>query len=88
MPRLTVKLVEDTLRKEVKKLDKRVQVVAVNQSKKKDAFRVTLLKDGRTGSADLKKEILKQFLSQDGQGGALRKALGKAVSRLSIAQRM
>lgn len=88
MPRLTVKLVEDTLRKEVQKLDKRVQVVGVNQSKKKDSFRVTLLKDGRTGGAELKKDVLKQFLSQEGQGGALRKALGKAVSRLSITHRM
>ena len=88
MPRLTLKLVEDTLRKEVEKLDKRVQVVGVNQSKEKDSFRVTLLKDGRTGGADLKKDLLKQFISQEGKGGALRKALGKAVSRLSIMYRM
>jgi hypothetical protein len=84
MPRLTVKLVEETLRKEVQKLDKRVQVVAVNQSKKKDSYRVTLLKDGRTGAADLKKDFLKECFSQEGKGNELRRALGKAVSRLSI----
>jgi hypothetical protein len=36
----------------------------------------------------LKKDLLKQFLSQEGKGGALRKALGKAVGRLSIMYRM
>ena len=84
MPRLTVKLVEETVRKEVQKLDKRVQVVGVNQGKKKDSYRVTLLKDGRTGAADLKKDFLKECFSQEGKGNELRRALGKAVSRLSI----
>ena len=58
MPRMTVKLVEETLRKEVQKLDKRVQVLGVKQGKKKDAYRVTLLKDGRSGSAELKKAVI------------------------------
>ncbi|MBE9580487.1 MAG: hypothetical protein IMF18_02585 [Proteobacteria bacterium] len=84
MPRLTVKLVEETLRQEVQKLDKRVQVVAVNQSKKKDSYRVTLLKHGRSGSADLKKDLIKEYLSQEGKSSELRRALGKAVSHLSI----
>ena len=87
MPRLTLKLAEETLRKEVQKLDKRTQVVGVAQSKKKDAYRVTLLKDGRTNSADLKKDLLKQYLVQEGKGGGLRKALGRAVSHLSIKYR-
>ncbi len=87
MPRLTLKLAEETLRREVQKLDKRTQVVGVAQSKKKDAYRVTLLKDGRTSSADLKKDLLKQCLAQEGKGGGLRKALGKAVSHLSIKYR-
>ena len=87
MPRLTLKLAEETLRAEVQRLDKRVQVIGVVQGKKKDAYRVTLSKDGRTGSADLKKEAIKQYLSQEGKGGALRRALGKAVSHLSIAYR-
>ena len=84
MPDMTVKLIEETLRKEVQKIDKSVQVVAVEQSKKKNFYRATLLKDGKSGSAELKKDIIKQYLSQEGRGKELRKALGKAVSHLSI----
>ena len=84
MPRLTIRLAEETLRKEVHKLDKRVQLIAVNQTKKKEAYRVTLLKDGRTGSADIKKDLIKEFLSGEAKGNKLRRALGKAVSHLSI----
>ena len=87
MPKLTLKLAEETLRAEVQKLDKRVQVIGVTQGKKKDVYRVTLSKDGRSGSADLKKEAIKDYLSQEGKGGQLRRALGKAVSHLSIAYR-
>ena len=81
---MTVKLIEETLRKEVQKIDKSVQVVAVEKSKKKDFYRVTLLKDGKTGSAELKKGMLEQHLAQEGKSQKLRKALGKAVSHLSI----
>ena len=84
MPEITVKLIEETLRKEVQKIDKSVQVVAVEQSKKKNFYRATLLKDGKSGSAELKKDVIKQYLSQEGRGKELRKALGKAVSHLSI----
>jgi hypothetical protein len=84
MPEMTVKLIEETLRKEVQKIDKSVQVVAVEQSKKKNFYRATLLKDGKSGSAELKKDIIKQYLSQEGRGKELRRALGKAVSHLSI----
>jgi predicted phage-related endonuclease len=84
MPDMTVKLIEETLRKEVQKIDKSVRVVAVEQSKKKNFYRATLLKDGKSGSAELKKDVIKQFLSQEGRGKELRKALGKAVSHLSI----
>jgi hypothetical protein len=84
MPEMTLKLIEETLRKEVQKIDKSVQVVAVEQSKKKDFYRVTLLKDRKTGSAELKKDILEQHLAQEGKGQKLRRALGKAVSHLSI----
>jgi len=84
MPEMKVKLIEETLRKEVQKIDKSVQVVAVEQSKKKDFYRATLLKDGKSGSAELKKDVIKQYLSQEGRGKELRKALGKAVSHLSI----
>ena len=81
---MTVKLIEETLRKEVRKIDKSVQVVAVEQSKKKNFYRVTLLKDRKSGSAELKKDILEQHLAQEGKGQKLRRALGKAVSHLSI----
>ena len=81
---MTVKLIEETLRKEVRKIDKSVQVVAVEQSKKKDFYRVTLLKDSKSGSAELKKDVIEQHLSQEGKGGELKRALGKAVSHLSI----
>ena len=87
MPRLTLKVAEETLRKEVHKLDKRVQLMAVNQTKKKDAYRVTLLKDGRTGSADIKKDLIRGYLAGEGKGKELRRALGKAVSHLSIRYR-
>ena len=84
MTEMTVKLIEETLRKEVQKIDKSVQVVAVEQNKKKNCYRVTLLKDRKSGSADLKKDVIKQYLSQEGKGKELRRALGKAVSHLSI----
>jgi len=84
MPEITVKLIEETLRKAVQKIDKSVQVVAVEQSKKKNYYRATLLKDGKSSSAELKKDVIKQYLSQEGRGKELRKALGKAVSHLSI----
>ncbi len=87
MPQLTVDVVEETLRKAVHKLDKRVQIIAVNQSKKKGAYRVTLLKDGRTGSADIKEDVISEHLAGEGTGNELRKALGKAVSHLSIMYR-
>ena len=87
MPRLTIRLAEETLQKEVHKLDKRVQLIAVNQTKKKEAYRVTLLKDGRTGSADIKKDLIRDFLSGEAKGNELRKALGKTVSHLSIKYR-
>ena len=84
MPEITIELIEETLRKEVQKIDKSVQVVAVEQSKKRDFYRVTLLKDRKSGRAELKKDVIKQYLSQEGKGKGLRRALGKAVSHLSI----
>ena len=84
MAKITINQVEEVLREEVQKLDKRVTVTAVDRVKKKDVYRVTLLKDGRSGSADLKKGIVEQYLLQKGGGKTLRKALGKAVSHLSI----
>ena len=84
MPKITAKLVEETLRKEIQKLDKRVQILGIEEGKKKDTYRVTLLKDGKSGSADLKKDVIKHYLSQEGKGKELKKALGKAVSHLSI----
>ena len=87
MPEMTDKMIEETLRKEVQKIDKSVQVVAVEQSKKKNFYRVTLLKNRKSGSAELKKDVIKQYLSQEGKGKELRRALGKAVSHLSIRYR-
>ena len=87
MPRLTIQLAEDILRDEVQRLDKHVQLIGVSQAKKKDEYRVTLLKGGRTGSASIKKDLIKAHLAAEGQGHALRKALGKAVSHLSIQYR-
>jgi hypothetical protein len=84
MTEMTVKLIEETLRKEVRKIDKSVQVVAVEQSKKKNFYRITLLKDGKSGSAELKKDVIKQYLDREGKSKGLRRALGKAVSHLSI----
>jgi hypothetical protein len=84
MPEVTVELIEETLRKEVRKIDKSVQVVAVEQSKKADFYRVTLLKDRKSGSVELKKDAVEQHLSQAGKGSELKRALGKAVSHLSI----
>jgi len=87
MPRLTLPIAEDTVRQEVHKLDKRVQLLAVTEAKKKDVYRVTLLKDGKTGSASIKKDLIKEYLAEGGKGNELRKALGKAVSHLSIKYR-
>jgi hypothetical protein len=87
MPRLTIQLAENVLRDEVHRLDKRVQLIGVSQTKKNDEYRVTLLKDGKTGNASIKKDLIREYLAADGKGNALRKALGKAVSHLSIQYR-
>ena len=81
---MTVEQIEEILRKEVRKIDKSVQLVAVEPSKKENSYRVTLLKDRKFGSAELKKDVIEQYLSQEGKGKGLRRALGKAVSHLSI----
>ena len=87
MPELTIEQIEEALRKEVQKIDKSVRVAAVEQSKKKNFYRVTLFNDTKSSSADLKKDVIKQYLSQGGKVKELRKALGKAVSHLSIRYR-
>ena len=84
MSEMTVEQIEEALRKEVQTIDKSVQLLAVKQSKKKEYYRVTLSKDGKSGSAELKKDVIKRYLSQEGKGKELRRALGKAVSHLSI----
>ncbi len=84
MPEMTIQLIEETLRREVQKIDKSVQVVAVEHNKKKNSYRVSLLKDRKSGSAELKKDVIEQYLSQEGKSNKLRRALGKAVSHLSI----
>ena len=84
MPKINVEQVEEALQKEVEKLDKRVRVAGVEPGKRKDVYRVTLLKDGKSTSADLQKDIIEQYLSREGKNKALKKALGKAVSHLSI----
>jgi hypothetical protein len=84
MTKMTLDLIEETLRKEVRKLDKTVRVVAVEQGKKRDLYRVTLLKDGKSSSADLQKEVIAQSLAQEGKGKELKRALAKAVGHLSI----
>ena len=84
MPEMTIQLIEETLQREVQKIDKSVQVVAVEHNKKKNSYRVSLLKDRKSGSAELKKDVIEQYLSQEGKGKKLRRALGKAVSHLSI----
>jgi len=84
MPEMTVEQIEEILRKEVRKIDKSVQLVAVEPSKKENFYRVTLLKDRKFGSAELKKDVIEQYLSQEGKGKGLGRALGKAVSHLSI----
>ena len=84
MTEKTINMIEEALRKEVQKIDKSVQVVAVEQGKKKDFYRVTLLKEGKSASADLQKDLIEQYLAQKDKGRQLRKALAKAVSHLSI----
>ena len=84
MTEKTINKIEEVLRKEVQKIDQSVQVVAVEQGKKKNSYRVTLLKEGKSASADLQKDLIEQHLAQKGQGRQLRKALAKAVSHLSI----
>jgi hypothetical protein len=87
MASLTIDVAEEALRKEVHRLDKRVQLLAVNESKKGDAYRLTLLKDGRTGSAAIRKDLIREYLAGELKGNELARALGKAVSHLSIRYR-
>jgi hypothetical protein len=87
MPEMTIKLIEEALQKEVQNIDKSVQVVAVEQSKKKNFYRVTLQKDRKSGSAELKKDVIERYLAQEGKVKELKRALGKAVSHLSIRYR-
>ncbi len=84
MPKMTIAQIEEALQKEVQAIDKSVKLVAVQPGKKKDCYRLTLIKDGKSGSAELKKDVIKRHLAGEGQGRQLRKALGKAVSHLSI----
>jgi len=84
MAKMTINMIEEALRTEVQKIDKSVQVVAIEPGKKKNLYRVTLLKEGKSGSADLQKDLVEQYLAQKGKGRLLRKALAKAVSHLSI----
>jgi hypothetical protein len=84
MPKMTVQIAAEALRKEVEKLDKRAQLLGVNETKNKDEYRVTLLKAGKTGNAAIKKDVLEAFIAGEGKGNEVRKALGKAVSHLSI----
>ena len=84
MTEMKIDTIEEVLRKEVQKIDKSVQVTAVEPGKKKNLYRVTLLKEGKSGSADLQKDLIEQHLAQKGRAGQLRKALAKAVSHLSI----
>lgn len=87
MPKMTVEQIEAALSREVRKIDQSVLVAAVEQSKKKDFYRVTLLKDRKSSSAELKKEVVEKCVSQKGEVKELKKALGKAVSHLSIRYR-
>ncbi|MGD9183660.1 MAG: hypothetical protein PVG15_19405, partial [Desulfobacterales bacterium] len=64
---MTIKLIEEALQKEVQNIDKSVQVVAVEQSKKKNFYRVTLQKDRKSGSAELKKDVIERYLAQEGK---------------------
>jgi len=84
MAEITINVIETALRKEVQNIDKSVQVAAVEQGKKKNVYRVTLIKEGKSSSADLQKDLIEKHLSQKGQSKQLRKALAKAVSHLSI----
>jgi hypothetical protein len=84
MAEMTINVIEAALRKEVQNIDKSVQVAAVEQGKKKNVYRVTLIKEGKSSSADLQKDLIEKHLSQKGQSKQLRKALAKAVSHLSI----
>ena len=72
MAKITGEVIEEALGKEVQKLDKRVRVVAVEPGKKKNSYRVTLIKDGKMGSADLENEILEKFLAREGGSMKLR----------------
>ena len=83
----TFEHIEEALRNAVRKIDKSVQVAAVEQSKKENFYRVILLKDGKSGSAELKKDAVRQYLERGGKGQELKRALGKAVSHLSIKYR-
>ena len=83
----TFEHIEEALRKTVRQIDKSVQVAAVEQSKKKTFYRVILIKDGKSGSAELKKDAVRQYLERGGKGQELKRALGKAVSHLSIRYR-
>ncbi|MDX1708942.1 MAG: hypothetical protein R3274_10105 [Desulfobacterales bacterium] len=83
----TFEHIEEALRKTVRQIDKSVQVAAVEQSKKKTFYRVILLRDGKSGSAELKKDAVRQYLERGAKGRELKRALGKAVSHLSIRYR-
>jgi len=87
MAELTIEVVEETLRKAIENLDKHVLLLSVTELKKKDAYRVALQKGGRNGSADIGGDVIKGSLAEEGNSQGLRKALGKAVSRLSINHR-
>jgi hypothetical protein len=87
MPKLTKETVEKILLQVAQKLDKRVQILAVNETKDGDGYRVTVVKDGKTGTAAIRKDVIEAFVAGGEKTHELRKALGRAVSHLSIKYR-
>ncbi len=74
--------VEEEVKKMVAALDKEARLEAIVEGE--DEFRVTLSKGNHSDGVTLSKELLEDFLLRGKRGHELKRALGKAVSKLTL----
>jgi len=83
---MVMKMEEGKIAEEVKKMvaavDKEARLEAIVEEE--DEFRVTLSKGNHSDGVTLSKELLEDFLFRGKRGHELKKALGKAVSKLTL----
>ena len=75
--------IEEAMKKMVESLDKAARFEAVLEDK--DEFRVILSKGSHSDRAALSREALEDFLERGKGGHEVKKAIGKVISKLTLA---